>query len=470
MQTKAPHLRELILPVAFGLICVVLTLGAFRVFGGPLPLAPKGYRVDVPVPNAQNLVPGSDVQTSGVRIGDVINIRRAGNGAIATVELKDEFAPVRSDVKVTPRLKTLVGEGYLEFTPGSRSADPVPEGAQLAKSQVKPAQSLDEFLEIFDPPTRKRFQRMYSGMAQALEGRADELNNALGRLAPFSANFADVLAVLDEQQSQLQRLVAGGADMYGALGRREGVLQAAITAGNEVFGVTARRNRELASFVRAMPPFLRQLRSTSRTVSAASPELNRAATAMLSVSPHLEPALREARVFAPEVRRLFQTLPATLSAGRRGLPALTRLERAQPPAFRRLYPLAREVIPSLMLLGDNWQGTVGVLANVGSMANGRYLTTDGRHVPYIAGVATVWNEAIGGWKKRLPSNRSNVVPQPGSLSDIYTGAMKSFDCRHVNNPNYLPPTGTGQVPCLEQGPWEFNGERRYYPHLELAPP
>jgi hypothetical protein len=33
----------------------------------------------------------------------------------------------------------------------------------------------------------------------------------------------------------------------------------------------------------------------------------------------------------------------------------------------------------------------------------------------------------------------------------------------------LPPFG-GAPPCVEQGPWTYDGFKRYYPHLLPAPP
>jgi hypothetical protein len=68
-------------------------------------------------------------------------------------------------------------------------------------------------------------------------------------------------------------------------------------------------------------------------------------------------------------------------------------------------------------------------------------------------------------------NRGNPYPSPSFLAKSpQTHVLETFDCRHLNNPLYVPPTGSGVPPCLQQQPWEFNGVTRSYPHLEEAPP
>jgi ABC-type transporter Mla subunit MlaD len=275
---------------------------------------------------------------------------------------------------------------------------------------------------------------------------------------------------LTRQNDELQRLVASSADVLGALGDRQGVLQAAVRAGDEMLDVTARRDRELAATIRALPPFLRQLRTTSRTITAASGDLNGATSALLPVAPLVRPTLAEINAAAPEFRGLFRELPPTLRAGNRGLPSLTRILRAAPSALSELRPTARELIPFMQLFAVNRTATYSTFANVGTLLNGTMVGPQGKVRRYGPGIATVWNETLSGWKNKLPTNRQNPYPKPDSLLDVARiGQLKAYDCRNTGNPLYLAPTGTGSPPCLLQGPWEFRGKNRFYPRLELGP-
>ena len=67
------------------------------------------------------------------------------------IELDSRYAPMPSDARAILRQKTLLGETYVELTPGSADAEPVPEGGTLPESQVSPTVQLDEIFRTFDP-------------------------------------------------------------------------------------------------------------------------------------------------------------------------------------------------------------------------------------------------------------------------------------------------------------------------------
>jgi virulence factor Mce-like protein len=460
----------LLLPVGFALSCIVLTLIVFVSFGGTLPFAPEGYRLTIPLADASNLVQGSAVEIAGVTIGKVVDVQREGNGAQATVQLQPQYVPLRTGARAIARTKTLLGEAYIEIAPGPRSAAPIPDGGRLPPSNVKPNVQLDQFLQAFGPKTRQQMRQLFAGLSGALAGQSQSLNDSLGWSAQLSGDLGDVLATVDGQRSDLQGLIASSANVLQAIGARQGLLRAAVSAGNDVFAATAQRNRALASTVTALAPFLNQLRATSRTITAASPDLNAAVTSLLPVAPRVLPALDQISAAAPQFRGLFHELPATIRAGRRGLPALTAMVRATRTAFRQFYPTARELIPIVQLMAANPTAPEAPFATVANLTSGLWVGPGGLVQQYGTGLATVWNETVGGWVKRLPTNILNPYVKPGGQLDIAKlGYIKAFDCRNVHNPLYLPPTGTGSPPCVLQGPWTFNGKSAFYPRLTKAP-
>jgi phospholipid/cholesterol/gamma-HCH transport system substrate-binding protein len=470
METRTPSLRLLVLPVAFGLVCVVLTLLVFHVFGGRLPLEAKGYRFTMPLPQASNLVTGSDVQIAGVKIGEVTDVERRGNGAQATLEIKPAFVPIRTGARAIARTKTLLGEGYVELAPGPRRAAPIPDGGTMAASQVQPNVQLDEFLQTFGPDTRRRMHELFAGVATAFAGRSEAFNDALGSSAPLAGSVDQILGVVDAQRADLGALVSSSAGILNAIGERQGLLQAAVRAGDDVLDVTARERRGLRATVRALPPFLKQLQATSRTITAASPDLNAGVAALQPVAPKVRPALEQIDAAAPEFTALLRALPKTIAAGKQGLPALSSMIGATRSAFAEFYPTARELIPIVQLMAANPTAPEAPFADVAALTNGIFVGPGGLVQHYAKGLPTVWNETIGGWVKRLPTNILNPYVKPGGQADIAKlGHIKAFDCRNVKNPPYVPSTGTGSPPCDLQGPWEFNGKSAFYPRLELAP-
>jgi ABC-type transporter Mla subunit MlaD len=313
-------------------------------------------------------------------------------------------------------------------------------------------------------------RQLFAGLSSALATRTQSLNDSFGWAAPLSGNLNEVLGTVERQETNLQELFASSANVLHAIGAREGLLRSAVTAGNDVLAVTARRNKELAATVRALPSFLNQLRATSNTLTAASPDLNAAVAALLPVAPLVLPALDDIKVAAPQFRGLFNDLPATITASEHGLPALTAIVGAARKAFHQFYPASRELIPIIQLMAANPTVPEAPFADVASLTGGVFVGPGGLVQHYAAGLPTIWNETIGGWVKRLPTNILNPYVKPGGQRDIAKlGYIKSFDCRNIHNPLYLPATGTGSPPCVQQGPWTFNGKSAFYPRLTEAP-
>jgi len=455
-------------PAAVLLLCGIVAIFIWVQFGGSLPFQPSMYRITVQLPDATDIYPGSDVQTAGVTIGRVSDVSRVGNGARVTAELAQQYAPLHSGATAVARTKTLLGEGYVEIAPGNPSAPPIPDGGVLPISRVQPIQQLDDVLATFAPSTREDIRRMLGGLATALHGRADALNNALAYVAPTAGNLEIVANTLDHQQSAVRQLIANGGDVLAALGRRQGALQSAVIAGDQVLTDLGQSRRELAATVRALPPFLTALQGASHSLLSVSGDISTAVRALSPVVPLISPALSSIDSAAPTFRAAFDALPSVISAGDRGLPGATALIRSTGSAFTQVYPALRQLIPTLQLLGLLRQSAVALFANVGNLFNPDYVGPGGQLIQGATGVPSVWNEAIAGWVKRLPSNRFNPYPAPNEELQIAHGGLRAYDCRNLKNPNYLPPLG-GTPPCLLQGPWTYQGKSAYFPHPVEAP-
>jgi phospholipid/cholesterol/gamma-HCH transport system substrate-binding protein len=114
--------------------------------------------------------------------------------------------------------------------------------------------------------------------------------------------------------------------------------------------------------------------------------------------------------------------------------------------------------------------TQAPLANFGSVLNGKLVGPGGKIIARGSGAVAVWNETIGGWLHKLPTNRQNPYVKPGGLADIARGGVHSYDCCNIHNPLWVPPTGTGTIPCILQGAWQFDGKSAFYPRLQMASP
>jgi ABC-type transporter Mla subunit MlaD len=471
METQAPPLRRLLPIAALALVVVLIAIFGWRSFGGAVPFQASGYRLEVPIAEALNMEAGADVTISGVHVGDVIELRRDGYQPVAEIDLKPRYAPLHEGARAIPRTKSLLGEAYIEITRGNPRAPLIPENARLPVAGVARTQSVDDVLETFSPAARRNFKRLATGMSAALRGRGVQISSILGNAPLTTGDLAHIMSELDGQRPDLGRLISNSADVFAAMGDREGALRAAVRAGDSVLGTTARSERALRATVRSLPPFLDTLTTASGQISGASGDLTAAVNALRPVAPKVRPALTELRATAPRFEQTFVRLRPVMSAATRGLPAIDQIARAFGKASPATHDQLRELVPVLQLAREIRGALVSFFANVGSVFNGTTAKPGGKRAHVVSAMPSFWNETIGGWIKRLPSNRPNPYPIPGSAIDIAHGGLKTFDCRQIHNRLYIPPTGgRGAPPCVEQGPWTFNGKTAYYPQLSRAAP
>src|SRR5688500_949947 len=133
MQKAAPSLPRILTMVVFTLSCFGLLLFLWLSFGGPVPLRPEGYRVQVALPEAATLAEEADVRLAGVNVGKVKSKElEAPDRTLVELELDSRYAPIPEDTRAILRQKTLLGETYVELTPGSENADDLGDGGRLA--------------------------------------------------------------------------------------------------------------------------------------------------------------------------------------------------------------------------------------------------------------------------------------------------------------------------------------------------
>src|SRR5215216_656383 len=313
--------------VVFALSCFGLLLFLWLAFGGPIPFQPKGYQFRINFPEATQLANEADVRISGVPVGKVKKVEPKSGTSQATIQLDPKFAPIPKDSKAILRQKTLLGETYVELTPGNPGSKKVAEGGMLDKTQVAPTVELDEILRAFDPKTRAAFQSWMQSQAQAIDGYGRDLNDALGNLGPFAEDAAVLVDILNRQEGAVSRLVSNTGVVFEALTERDGQLRSLIENSNRVFATTAARDRDLQDAFRALPTFERESQATLRRLSEFSVDTNPLVTQLRPAARELSPTLQDLSGLAPDLKRLFIELNPLIDASKTGFPAAEQVLR-----------------------------------------------------------------------------------------------------------------------------------------------
>ncbi len=427
METRPPTITRILIAAGFALSCFALALFLWIAFGGPIPLAPQGYRFDVPFDEATQLAQESDVRISGVSVGKVKTIELGPeNDAVATIELQAPYAPIPTDTRATLRQKTLLGETYVELTPGSNEAEPLPEGGDLPRAQVAQSVQLDEIFRTFDTRTRAAFSQWMQGAAGALRGRGEDLSIALGSLDSFAAEADKALRILDSQEQAVTGLVSGGAEVFGALSERQGQLSGLIRNTQAVFSTTAQRNEDLKDLFVVLPTFLRESRETLTALDDFALLANPVITQLRPSVRQLGPTLTSTAKLATELQGFYPGLRAAINAAPKGFPALRRLlDNDLPPLLTRLPSFLDELTPILTVVNQYRHEITGFLGNVAAATNA--VNNEGTGAfEYLRTMAPFSPEMLSAYPNRLASNRTNPYIKPKGYKQLPSG-LGSFE-------------------------------------------
>jgi virulence factor Mce-like protein len=262
--TKAPTPSRIIVMVLFALSCFGLLLFLWVSFGGTTPLATKGYRFDVVLPAANNIAQQADVRISGVPVGKVVAIGRTGHYAKVTQQIEPRYVPLPSDIRVALRRKTLLGETYIELTPGSKRAPPLKEGATLPVNHAQQDVPLDQILNTFDPKTRQDLRTWLAGWAVGVKGRAPEISDDFSHFTGVLDSGNNLLGVLEQQRQALSTLIRDTGTTFGTIGDTNSRVSQLVTAGDSVFRSTASQAANLTATFEALPGAGRARRGAQR--------------------------------------------------------------------------------------------------------------------------------------------------------------------------------------------------------------
>ncbi len=456
METRAPTFGQVAVAVAFALSCFALLLFIWTAFGGSAPLSPEGYRIKVPVTEGTTLSKESDVRISSVSVGKVKDIQLGdGNFALATIEIDGKYAPIPADTRAMLRQKTLLGETYVELTPGSKDSGTLPENAELPQAQVADSVQLDEIYRTFDAKTRASFQTWMQGAAEATAGRGADISAAIANLEPFAEDANRVLRVLDTQSLATQQLVRNTGVVFNAISERQGQLRGLIQNADTVFHTTAVRNQDLADTFRVLPTFLDESQATLDRVDTFAKSTDPLVNQLRPAARQLSPVLKYTGRLAPYLRQFFNGLKPISEKAASGFGAFrTILGSDLPPLLAALDPFTNQLQPVLDALVPYRQEITAFLGNATAATQATNSTQESGFNPthYLRTINPLAPETVAAFPTgRLDSNRSNPYTAAGGynqlasgLSSFHTcsgGLTASLDPNTPNDPDFNARTG-----------------------------
>jgi phospholipid/cholesterol/gamma-HCH transport system substrate-binding protein len=465
MQKQAPTLGRILIMAIFTLSCFGLLLYLWAAFGGPVPLKPRGYQFKASFAEATQLAQEADVRISGVTVGKVKKIELGDDGRTeATIELEEKYAPPPSDSRAILRQKTLLGETYVEMTPGTRGAPKLNEGDKLATRNVQSTVELDEIFRSFDKKTRQAFQVWQQEVAEGIKDRGTDFSDALANLEPFAVDSTRALEILQSQERAVKQLVRDTGEFFDAFTQGD-QLDDLIVNSQRVFGTTAQRDREIRETFIALPTFIEESKKALRSLESYAANTDPLVTRLHPWARAASDTLQSIRRAAPDFNRFMQNLGPLSDASRRGLPAGARFLDDLRPLLGQLDPFLRNFNPFLRYVALYRRELAAFFAN--STAVLGHSDQPARGVGALRLSTPVNPETLASYPRRIGPNRTNPYFLPGGYDNLAQG-LESFTTRHC---------GAGGYPDLQQPSASFSADLRsriiqfFYQNTDgLSPP
>jgi phospholipid/cholesterol/gamma-HCH transport system substrate-binding protein len=339
IRTHARAVVAIVFLVAVAAVVSVFILDRQRM---RFPWEESPYVLQAEFSTAQAVVAGQGqtVRVSGVRIGDVGNVKLRNGRAIVEMQIDPEYrGMIHTDATALLRPRTGLKDMFIDLRPGSSEAPVAREHWTLPIAATAPDVNLDEVLAMLDGDTRDYLKLLLSDAGRGLEGRGPDLREVFRRFEPTHRDIARVNTAVAERRRNLRHLISSLNELNGALASRGKDLTGLVDSSEAVLRQFAAEQANVSSAVRELPSTLAQTTDTlgrvqrfGEVLGPAAQRLIPAARALPAANAAIVPLAKEGtpllrddiRPFVREARPVVRDLRPSAKGLAGATPALTR--------------------------------------------------------------------------------------------------------------------------------------------------
>jgi ABC-type transporter Mla subunit MlaD len=309
--------------VAAAVVAVVLLLSG----GGS---GTNGYVVRAIFDNGGFMVKGEQVRVAGANVGEIDSVgvtlpgeidsyeggkpKAISGKAAITMKITDPgFQDFRSDASCLIRPQSLIGEKFIDCqptlprAPGSPPAPPlkkIPSGKPGAGEYLLPLEnnstSVDPDLinDINKLPYAQRFRLIFNELGAGLAGRGADLEAAVKRANPALRDVDRLIGILNRQRDQLTQLAVDSEQILEPLARERAHVAGFFANAGAAAQASSERGADLEASLRKFPAFLREFRTTMRSLQGFSEQAAPVFTELGRAAPSFTEATRELAPFS----------------------------------------------------------------------------------------------------------------------------------------------------------------------------
>jgi phospholipid/cholesterol/gamma-HCH transport system substrate-binding protein len=253
------------------------------------------------VSDADAMAVGSDVRIAGRLVGQVSSVTASGDHTNITFHVDSSDWPLPSDTIASVRLATLLGQKYVQLSPGHASSV-LQDGGTIGLQSTKPVVDFDQILDTFDQPTRQQLTTFLTTVSQAVQGQEGTLQQLAPALSDLSVHSQVPTQELASRDPELNSILVNLGITAAQLDQSRADLAGVIDNLNQVTATLASNNGS------ALKSFINNSDAISQT---ANEVLGQGRAGALGAS------LDDLGTFTTELTQLVtDTLPQTQSATR----------------------------------------------------------------------------------------------------------------------------------------------------------
>ncbi len=308
---------------------------------------------DVIFDDARGLIAGQLVKVAGAQAGTITNVTVTSDfKARITGSIDSQFMPFRTNATCTIRPEGLIAENYIDCNPGSPPAPVLASHNGLpptvpVQNTSEPVSLLDLF-NMFNLPTRERFQVIVNELGIGTSGEGQNFNDVLRRANPALGLARQVIGILARQKAQLATIVDATNTIASSGASHTAAVQDFLTRAAALSSLTASHSSNLALAINRLPAML----------DAAQPALQQLDTVAVDGTP----LVQQIHASVPALNRVANDFGPFVAAAKPGLAKLGTALKTAIPAIRDTTPLVRTLksyadksLPGTKLVGRLFQ-------------------------------------------------------------------------------------------------------------------
>jgi ABC-type transporter Mla subunit MlaD len=374
---------------------------------------------------------GEDVRIAGANVGSIqsLGVTKSNRAAVTITVTDPRFAPFHADATCAIRPQSLIGEEYVDCTPGTAGAPRlkrITSGAgagsyYLPVTRTSSPIDSDIVQDVSTEPVRQSLAVIIDEFGTGLAARGSDLNAVIHRANPALGDTDKVLQILARQNHVLARLATDSDTVLAPLARERRQISGFVTQANTTAVASAARANDISQTFKLFPSSLQQLRPLMADLGTLADQGTPLLTSLGQSASALGQQFANLTPFAAKARTALIDLGASASQSQPSLVAtlplaqrLSRLGSAGAPTAGNLQKLTASLrntggIQQLMKLLFN-----GAASGNGFDSLGHYV----RDEPLVSSCTNYVTTAVPGCSANFTSGAQAAAADAAAPSSV----------------------------------------------------